>query len=129
MKLNYPSISAEQGNQVSLLPSAPQQLKSLRDNRNREVLKSYIPLSKTSLADLVINKRYSQKYDIVLPKLFIMTHQRALCVHLIRHYTLKGKDITRTNIMCLPCLIQQMVQHNIFTDCLKVTVPSKGKGK
>ena len=27
--------------------------------------------------------------------------------------------------MCLPCLIQQMVQHNIFTDCLKVTVPNK----
>ena len=27
--------------------------------------------------------------------------------------------------MCLPCLIQQMVQHNIFTDCLKVTVTNK----
>ena len=31
--------------------------------------------------------------------------------------------------MCLPCLIQQMVQHNIFTDYQKLTVPNKGKGK
>ncbi len=83
MKLNHPSISTEQGNQVSLLPSAPWPLKSLIDNTIREVLKGYRPSSRTNLADLAINKRYSQ-HDIVLSQLFIMTHQRALCVHLIR---------------------------------------------
>ncbi len=41
------------------------------------------------------------KYDIVLSKLFIMILQRALCVHLMREYTLKGKDNTSINIMCL----------------------------
>ncbi len=65
MKLNHPSISTEQGKQVSLLPSAPQPLKSLKDNTIREVLKGYRPSSKTNLADLAINKRYSQ-HDIVL---------------------------------------------------------------
>jgi hypothetical protein len=39
---NYPSISTGQGNQfVSLLPSAPEPLKSPRDNKIREVLKRY----------------------------------------------------------------------------------------
>ncbi len=65
MKLNHPSISTEQGNQVSLLPSAPYQLKSLKDNTIREVLKGYRPSSRTNLADLAINKRNSQ-HDIVL---------------------------------------------------------------
>ncbi len=65
MKLNHPSISTEQGNQVSLLPSALMPLKSLRDNTIREVLKGYRPSSRTNLADLAINKRYSQ-HDIVL---------------------------------------------------------------
>ncbi len=42
MKLNHPSISTEQGSQlVSLLPSAPKPLKSLRDNTIREVLNGY----------------------------------------------------------------------------------------
>jgi hypothetical protein len=42
MKLNHPSISTGQGNQlVSLLPSALEPLKSLRDNKICEVLKRY----------------------------------------------------------------------------------------
>ncbi len=65
MKLNHPSISTKQGNQVSLLPSAPKQLKSLKDNTICEVLKGYRPPSRINLADLAINKRYSQ-HDIVL---------------------------------------------------------------
>ena len=66
MKLNQPSISTQQGNQVSLLPSAPYQLMSLKDNTIREVLKGYRPSSRTNLADLAINKRHSQQLDIVL---------------------------------------------------------------
>ncbi len=54
----------------------------------------------SNLADLAKNKR-QPKYDIVLSKLFMMTPQRALCVHLMRYYNLKGKDKTSTNIMCL----------------------------
>ena len=50
-------------------------------------------------------------------------------------YTSEGKTLLKAKtrqglITCAsPCLIQQMVQHNIFTDCLKLTVPNKGKGK
>ncbi len=42
MKLNHPSISTGQGNQlVPLLPSEPEPLKSPRDNKIGEVLKRY----------------------------------------------------------------------------------------
>jgi hypothetical protein len=51
----------------------------------------HTPSSKTNLADLAKKKRHSQKYGHVLSKLVIMTPQRALCVDLIRQYTLKGK--------------------------------------
>ncbi len=34
-------------------------------------------------------------------KLVIMTPTRSLCVHLIRQYTLKGKDNTSIDFMCL----------------------------
>ncbi len=55
----------------------------------------------SNLADLAKNKRHSQKYGHVLPKLVIMTPQRALCVDLITQYTLKGKDSTNIDSMCL----------------------------
>ncbi len=50
-------------------------------------------------------------------------------------FTSEGKTLLKAKtrqglITCAsPCLIQQMVQHNIFTDCLKLMVPNKGKGK
>jgi hypothetical protein len=56
---------------------------------------------RSNLADLAKNKRHSQKYGHVLSKLVMMTPRRALCVDLIRQYTLKGKDNTRINSMCL----------------------------
>jgi hypothetical protein len=55
----------------------------------------------SNLTDLAQNKRHSQKYNHVLLKLVIMTPQSALCVHLIRQHTLKGKDNTSINFMCL----------------------------
>ena len=58
-----------------------------------------------------------------------MTHQRALCVHLEGKTLLKAKTRQGLITCASPCLIQQMVQHNIFTDSLKLTVPNKGKGK
>ncbi len=39
-----------------------------------------------------VNKRHSQKYGHLPPKLAITAPWRALCVYLIGPYTLKGKD-------------------------------------
>jgi hypothetical protein len=61
----------------------------------------HIPSSKTNVADLAKNKRHGQKYSHLPSKLVIMTPQIVLCVHLIRYYTLKGKDNTSINFMCL----------------------------
>ncbi len=86
MKLNHPSISTEQGKSVGITVtfSNPATQVSQRQHNPRSTEKVYIPPSRTNLADLAKNKRHSQKHDIVLSKLFIMTHQRALCVHLVR---------------------------------------------
>jgi hypothetical protein len=48
-----------------------------------------------------VNKRHSQKYGHLLPKLVITTPWKALCVDLIGPYTLKGKDGSSIDFMCL----------------------------
>ncbi len=49
-----------------------------------------------------VNKRHSQKYGHLPPKLVIlMTPWKALCVDLIGPYTLKGKDGSSIDFMCL----------------------------
>jgi hypothetical protein len=48
-----------------------------------------------------INKRHSQKYGHVPPKLVITTPWKALCVDLIGPYTLTGKDGSSIDFMCL----------------------------
>jgi hypothetical protein len=48
-----------------------------------------------------VNKRHSQKYGHLPPKLVIMTPWKALCVDLIGLYTLKGKDGSNIDFMCL----------------------------
>ncbi len=48
-----------------------------------------------------MNKRHSQKYRHVPPKLVIMTAWEALCVDLIGPYTLNGKDDSSIDFMCL----------------------------
>ncbi len=47
-----------------------------------------------------MNKRHSQKYRHVPPKLVITTPWEALCVDLIGPYTLNGKD-GPSIVMCL----------------------------
>ncbi len=47
------------------------------------------------------NKRHSQKYGHVPPKLVITTPWEALCVDLIGPYTLNGKDGSGIDFMCL----------------------------
>jgi hypothetical protein len=48
-----------------------------------------------------VNKRHSQKYGHLPPKLVITTPWKALCVDLICPYTLKGKDGSSIDFMCL----------------------------
>jgi hypothetical protein len=48
-----------------------------------------------------VDKRHSQKYGHLPPKLVITTPWKALCVDLIGPYTLKGKDGLSFDFMCL----------------------------
>jgi hypothetical protein len=48
-----------------------------------------------------VNKRHSQKYGHLPPKLVIMTPWKVLCVDLIGPYTLKDKDGSSIDFMCL----------------------------
>jgi hypothetical protein len=48
-----------------------------------------------------VNKRHSLRYGHVPPKLVIPTLWKALCVDLVGPYTLKGKDGSRIDLMCL----------------------------
>jgi hypothetical protein len=48
-----------------------------------------------------VNKRHSQKYGHVPPKLVITTPWKALCVNLIGPYTLNRKDGSSIDFMCL----------------------------
>jgi hypothetical protein len=45
--------------------------------------------------------RHSQKYGHLPPKLVITTPWKALCVDLLGPYTLKGKDGSSIDFMCL----------------------------
>jgi hypothetical protein len=48
-----------------------------------------------------VNKRHSQKYGHVPPKLVITTPWEPLCVDLIGPYTLNSKDGSSIDFMCL----------------------------
>jgi hypothetical protein len=48
-----------------------------------------------------VNKRHSQKYGHLPPKLVITTPWKVVCVDLIGPYTLKGKDGSSIDFMCL----------------------------
>jgi hypothetical protein len=48
-----------------------------------------------------VNKRHSQKYGHLPPKLVITAPWKAICVDLIGPYTLKGKDGSSIDFMCL----------------------------
>jgi hypothetical protein len=79
-----------------------------------------------------VNKRHSQKYGHLPLKLVIMTPWKALCVDLIGPYTLKGKDGSSIDFMCLTMI-------NPVTSCFDIvelptvaqetTVPPAGIGK
>jgi hypothetical protein len=79
-----------------------------------------------------INKRHSQKYGHLPPKLVITTPWKALCVDLIGPYTLKGKDGSSIDFMCLTMIDPATSWFKIVelpTVAHEMTVPPMGKGK
>jgi hypothetical protein len=93
----------------------------------RNTIQSYVK----SCRSCPINKRHSQKYGHVPPKLVITTPWRALCVDLIGPYSLKGKDCSIINFMCLTMINPATNWFEIvqLPTVIKLTVPTKGKGK
>ncbi len=79
-----------------------------------------------------VNKRHSQKYGHLPPKLVITTPWKALCVDLIGPYTLKGKDGSSIDFMCLTMINPATSWFKIVelpTVAQEMTVPPTGKGK
>ncbi len=78
-----------------------------------------------------VNKRHSQKYGHLPPKLVIMTPWKALCVDLIGPYTLKGKDGSSIDFMCLTMINPATSWFEIVKlppVAQNTTVPPVGKG-
>jgi hypothetical protein len=77
-----------------------------------------------------IYKRHSLKYGHVPPKLVITTPWRALCVDLVGPFTLKGKDGSSIDFMCLTMIDPATSWFEIVElQTVRVTVPKAGKGK
>jgi hypothetical protein len=80
-----------------------------------------------------VNKRHSQKYGHLPPKLVMTTPWRVLCVDLIGPYTLKGKDGLSIDFMCLTMIKNpatswfKIVELSIVDQ--ETTFPPMGKGK
>ncbi len=70
------------------------------------------------------------KYGHVPPKLVITTPQRALCVDLVDPYTLKGKNSSSIDLMCLTMIDPATSWFKIVKlPTVRVTVPKAGEGK
>jgi hypothetical protein len=79
-----------------------------------------------------VNKRHSQKYGHLPPKLVITTPWKALCIALIGPYTLKGKDSSSIDFMCLTMINPTTSWFEIVelpTVAQETTVPPVGIGK
>jgi hypothetical protein len=74
-----------------------------------------------------VNKRHSQKYGHLPPKLVITTPCKALCVDLIGPNTLKGKDGSSIDFMCLTMINPTTSWFKIVE--LPTVAPPVGKGK
>jgi hypothetical protein len=77
-----------------------------------------------------VYKRHSLRYGHVPSKLVIMTHSNALCVDLAGPYTLKGKDGSSIDFMCLTMINPATSWFEIVElPTVRVTVPKVGKYK
>ncbi len=72
----------------------------------------------------------SPRYEHVPPKLVITTPWKALCVDLVCPYTLKSKDGSSIDFMCLTMIDPATSWLEIVElPTVRVTVPKSGKGK
>ncbi len=77
-----------------------------------------------------VNKRHSIRYGRVPPKLVITTPWKVLCVHLVDPYTLKSKNGSSFDFMCLTMIDPATSWFKIVElPTVRVTVPKGGKGK
>jgi hypothetical protein len=79
-----------------------------------------------------VNKRCSQKYGHLPPKLVITTPWKVLCVDLIGPYTLRGKGGSSIDFMCLTMINPTTSWFEIVelpTVAQETTVPPVGTGK
>ncbi len=77
-----------------------------------------------------VNKRHSLKYGNVPLKLVITTPWIVLCVDLVGPYTLKGKDGSSIEYICLTMINPTTSWFKIVElPTVRVTVPKGGKGK
>jgi hypothetical protein len=79
-----------------------------------------------------VYKRHSQKHGHLPPKLVITTPQKALFVDLIGPYTLKGKDGSSIDFMCLTMINPATSWFEVvelLTVAQKTTVPPACRGK
>jgi hypothetical protein len=78
-----------------------------------------------------VDKRHSQKYGHLPPKLVIMTPWKTLCVDLIGPYTFRGTDSSSIDFMCLIMIDPATSWFEIVelpTVAQETTVPPVGKG-
>jgi hypothetical protein len=120
---------------VPPLPPTPWAFASRRDNEIRDVLESYAYYHleiRQTCKSCQVNKKHSQKYGHLPLKHVIITPGKALCVDLIGPYTLKGKDGSSINLMCLTMINPATSWFEIVelpTAAQEMTVPPTGKGK
>jgi hypothetical protein len=94
----------------------------------RTTIRKYV----NSCRSCQVNKKHNQKYGHLPPKLVIKIPCKALCVDLIGPYTLKGKDGSSIDFMCLTMIDPttswfKIVELPIVPQ--EMTVPQAGKGK
>jgi hypothetical protein len=77
-----------------------------------------------------VNKRHSLNYGHIPPKFGIATPSRALCVDLVGPYTLKGKDGSSIDFMCLAMINPATSWFKIVElPTVRVAVSKAGKDK
>ena len=90
---------------VPSLPTTPRSNLSQGDTPCRDVLdigmRSTVRKYVKNCHKCQVNKRHKHKYGKLPTKLVVRNPWEALCVDLIGPYTLKGKDKTEIDFMCL----------------------------
>jgi hypothetical protein len=134
MQIDHSRISTTQCcSLVPPLPPTPWSLMSVETMRSvmywkgmRTTIRRYVK----SCRSCQVNKRHSLRYGHVPPKLVITTPRRAVCVDLVGPYTLKGKDGSSIDFMCLTMISPATSWFKIVElPTVRVTVLKAGKGK